>query len=208
MQKLVEFSYKDEKALIEGCRNKNRHAQQELYVKYHKKMMAICVRYLNNEEEAFEVLNDAFFKVFDKIKKFKPESKLEAWIRRIVINTTIDHIRKNKKYKKNFITTDEFEVYGKPQAVNDNITEFWDKALLIPSTILFQLINQLPPATKIVFNMYAIEGFNHREIAEKLKISEGTSKWHLYNARKLLKNEVIKIVNKGVYQNESRRTSK
>lgn len=208
MTKLVALPYKTEKALIEGCRKKNRHAQQELFVQYHKKMMAICVRYLNNEEGAFEVLNDAFFKIFDKIKQFKPETKLEAWIRRIVINTTIDHIRKNKSYRKNFISTDEFDEYGKPQTDNDDISEFWDKATSISSRKLLQLINELPPATRIVFNMYAIDGFNHRQIAGKLKISEGTSKWHLSNARQQLKKEVIKIVNEGAYQNESRRASK
>lgn len=204
----MKLLYKDEKSLIEGCRNKNRVAQQELFVQYHQKMMAICVRYLNDKEEAFEVLNDAFFKVFDKIKQFKPETKIEAWIRRIVINTTIDYIRKNKKYKKNFISTEEFNEYGEPQDGNDDISEFWEQATSISSNQLFQLMNELPPATRIVFNLYAIDGFNHRQIAEKLKISEGTSKWHLSNARQQLKQKVIKIVSEGVYQNESQQAFK
>ncbi len=208
MTKLFTLPYETENALIESCRKKNRQAQKELFTQYHKKMMAICVRYLNNEEDAFEVLNDAFFKVFDKIKQFKPETKLEAWIKRIVINTNIDYIRKNKKYKKNFISTQEFNEYGEPQEGNDDISEFWEQATFISSNQLFQLINKLPPATRIVFNLYAIDGFNHRQIAEKLKISEGTSKWHLSNARQQLKQDVIKLVSKENFQNENQRVFK
>lgn len=207
MTKLVSLKYKNEAALIEGCRKQKQLAQQELFTIYHKKMMGICVRYLRDEEEAFEVLNDAFLKIFDKIDQFKPETKLEAWIRRIVVNTTIDHIRKNKSYKKNFIRTDEFITYGVPSD-DDSISEFWDKACSIPEEVFLCLVNELPPATRVVFNLYAIDEYNHRQIAKQLTISEGTSKWHLSNARQQLKEKLIKIINKGTYQNESREFKK
>ena len=202
MTKLFSLTYKNDSSLIEGCRKKDPLAQQKLFSVYNKKMMGVCIRYLKNEEEAFEVLNAAFFKIFDKINQFKPETKLEAWIRRIVINTTIDYIRKNKSYKKYFIKTNEFNEYGEPNDGNDDISEFWDKANAIPEDVLLQTINKLPTATRVVFNLYAIDGHTHQQIAKQLNISTGTSKWHLSNARKLLKEKLIEIINKGTYQNE------
>lgn len=208
MTKLTWLTYNNEATLIEACRKKERHAQQTLFNLYHKKMMTICIRYLKHEEEALEVLHDAFMKIFDKISQFKPETYLELWIRRIVINTVIDYIRKNKNYKKNFISTDEFKEYGNPVENNDDITEFWEKASAIPSEKILQLINELPPATKIVFNMYAIDEFTHKQIAQELNISENTSKWHLSNARKLLKEEIIKIINQEEYELQRKRELK
>lgn len=196
MSKILVLDTHNEYALIEACCRQEPQAQRQLYSLYYKKMFAICIRYLKEEETAFEVLNQAFLKVFEKIKQFKAETKLEFWIRRIVVNTVIDHIRKNKSYKKHFIQTDEFDFYGKSDEVNDDISEWWEKAASIPAEVLLKEVSQLPPATRVVFNLYAIDGFNHREIAEKIKISEGTSKWHLSNARKILKEKVIEIINK------------
>lgn len=171
-------------------------------------MFAVCIRYIKEEEGAFEALNEAFLKVFEKIRQFKAETKLEYWIRRIVVNTIIDYIRKNKSYKKHFIQTDEFTLYGQPEEENDDISEWWEKATSIPSEILLREVSQLPPATRVVFNLYAIDGFNHREIANKINISKGTSKWHLSNARKILKGKVIEIINKGIYNYENKFSQK
>lgn len=196
MSKILVLDSDNEAALIEACCRKDPQAERQLYSLYHKKMFAVCIRYLKEEEDAFEALNQAFLKVFEKIRQFKAETKLEFWIRRIVVNTIIDYIRKNKSYKKHFIKTDEFAFYGKPDEANDDISEWWEKATSIPSEVLLQQVSQLPPATRVVFNLYAIEGYNHREIAEKINISEGTSKWHLSNARKILKEKVIEIITK------------
>lgn len=205
MSKILVLDNYNESALIEACSRQEPRAQRQLYSLYHKKMLAICIRYLKEEDEAFEVLNQAFLKVFEKIKQFKAETKLEYWLGRIVVNSVIDYIRKNKSYKKHFIQTHEFTFYGNPEEDPGDISGWWEKAAAIPAETLLQEVSQLPPATRIVFNLYAIDGLNHREISGKIKISEGTSKWHLSNARKILKEKVMEIINKGNTY-ETRRT--
>ncbi|RME14789.1 MAG: RNA polymerase sigma factor, partial [Bacteroidetes bacterium] len=167
-----------------------------LYKQYHKKIMAICIRYLKDKEQSFEIMNESFMKIFDKIHLYKSEINFEAWISRITINTIIDFIRKNKHYKQNFITTDEFRIYGEPDDAEGEIDEWWEEALSIPSDVLFGLIQELPPSTRIVFNLYAIDELTHKEIARQLNITEGTSKWHLSNPRKILKEKLSEIISK------------
>lgn len=205
MQKIIFFNSDNEQQIIDSCCNNNPHAQKMLYDLNFKKMFAICYRYLKNEDEASQVLNEAFLKVFDKIKHYKPETKIEYWIKRIVINTVIDYIRKNKSYKANFITTDEFSLYGSPDEENDSITEWWNKAMAIPMQDLLNEVSNLPPATRVVFNLYAIDDYKHVEIAKKINISEGTSKWHLSNARKILKDRIITLINKKHNKDEIRK---
>lgn len=133
------------------------------------------MRYSGNKEEATEVLNAAFFKVFRSIHQYKPTGSLGGWISKIVFNCTIDHFRQQKTYKKvmDFETTQE-------GSYNSNALD----NLLVED--LYKVIQQLPPATRNVFCMYVIDGYKHREIAEALNISEGTSKWHLAAAKKEL----------------------
>lgn len=195
----------DENALIDRCQNNDSAAQHMLFNKYSSKVMAICVRYLKDREEAFAAMNQIFLKVFQNIKTFKRETKLQAWISRIAVNYLIDEIRRSKKYKKSFVNVDEFSLYGEPKDEDTSIESWWDKALEIPQQILLDMIAGLPNATRIVFNLYAIEGFNHRQIAEKIKISEGTSKWHLSNARKILKEDIMNFLNKGFYESQERK---
>jgi len=185
----------NEQTLLKGCLEQNQDAQRQLFDKYQKKMIAICYRYFHNEEDALDVCNRSFLKIVEKIKQYKAEGSLDVWIRRVTINTCLDAIRAQKTYKKNFIITDEFSLYGEPKEDN-NIDDWWDVATSIPSENLFQLIKELPPATCTVFNLYAIDGFSHQLIAEKLKISTGTSKWHLSNARVILREKVIQLIEK------------
>lgn len=195
----------DEKVLLEQCRKQNRNAQKTLYDTHFKKMMPICLRYLKSEEDALEVLNTAFLKVFAKINQFKSEGSLEAWIKRIVINSSIDYVRSSKSYKANFIHTNEFHLYGEPGEEDDAITHMFDAALDFSKEEIFEMVAELPPATRIVFNLYVIDEFTHRQIAGNLKISEGTSKWHLSNARKILKekiNHVVAVKNKNLNHGE------
>ena len=181
----------DEKDLVELCQKQNRNAQKILYDQYYRKMMAICLRYLKNEDDALEVLNNAFLKVFSKIKQYKSEGSLEGWIKRIVINSSIDFARSNKEYKNKFVLTNEFPLYGSPV---DEADSFATMGSHLSKEQLFELIMELPPATRIVFNLYVIDDFTHKQISKQLKVSEGTSKWHLSNARKLLKEKINKEV--------------
>ena len=194
------LSILDEKRLIEQCRKKDRHAQRILFDTHYKKMMPVCLRYLKSEDDSLEVINNAFLKVFDKLHQYKSEGSLESWIKRIVINCTIDFVRSNKAYKDNFIHTNEFHLYGEPREEND-LTEEFEGNINISKEEILDMVSKLPPATRVVFNLYVIDEFSHQQICEKLKISVGTSKWHLSNARKLLKeklNQAIRVKNKNV----------
>lgn len=194
----------NEEQIIEGCISNNLASQKKLYEIYYKKIFTICLRYLKDEDEAYQVLNDIFLKVFEKIHQFKSEGKFDYWIKRVATNVIIDFIRKNKSYKKNFIKSSEFELYEQKTEEADDISEWWDKALQIPSETLLFEVTQLPPATRVVFNLYAIDGYSHKAISEKLNISEGTSKWHLNNARNILKAKILEIINKDFSKYENK----
>ena len=182
----------DERILLEQCRNQNRSAQKVLYERHYHKMMPVCQRYLKSEDDALEVMNDAFLKVFSKIHQYKSEGSLEAWIKRIVINSAIDFVRKNKSYRSNFIRTNEFHLYGSPDESDEE--ELPDESYDFSKEEIFVMVGDLPPATRVVFNLFVLEQFTHKQIAGKLSISEGTSKWHLSNARKILKEKINKSV--------------
>ena len=166
--------------IIEGCRKGSRKAQEQLYKNYYRAMVSLCLRYTKNEADAVEVLNNGFLKVFKNIQRYEPEqASLYTWIRTIVIHSCIDFIKKNQKSGSHQELGEAMEVHIPPEAVNR-----------MDAVALLQLVRQLPPATQAVFNLYITEGFNHREIAVLLGISEGTSKWHLSEARKTLQQMI------------------
>ena len=139
--------------------------------------MSICLRYTKNQQDAMDVLQNGFLKVFKSINTYKPElASLYTWIRAIMVNAAIDFIRKRDKLH-SYIELDAAEL---PIMAVDILEKFEAQELLA-------LIQRLPPATQLVFNLYVVDGFNHREISSMCDISEGTSKWHLSEARKLLK---------------------
>ncbi|MFP4622119.1 MAG: RNA polymerase sigma factor [Bacteroidales bacterium] len=163
--------------LIQGCRNNDRKYQELLYRKFAKKMYGICMSYAKDRSMAQEILQDGFVKVFKKIDTFKEEGSLEGWIRRIITNTALDYLRqKSKLYE--FID-DNREV--EEERLDNSILE------KINADGIFNMIKQLPEGAKAVFNLYAVEGYSHKEIAEKLEITEGTSKSQFKRARSLLK---------------------
>ncbi len=168
-----------EQALLEGCRQENRAAQQKLYEHYSSLMLGICRRYLADPQEAEEVMIEGFYKVFRKVSQFREEGSFEGWIRRIMINECLNRLRKNRH---------------KFQEVSvDNLSETDEQATTdsdIDAEILLAMVEQLPTGYRTVFNLYAIEGYSHKEIAEKLKISESTSKSQLSRARGLLQTSV------------------
>lgn len=161
-----------EQELLEGCRKQNRVAQQQVYATYSGKMYALCYRYVKNTMEAEDVMVTSFTKVFERIEQFKNEGSFEGWIRRIVINEALTWIRKNRSL---FV---EIEL----NKIEYNTATIWQSDHLEAEDLL-QMIQRLPTGYQIVFNLYAIDGYSHKEIAEQLNISENTSKSQLSRAR-------------------------
>jgi RNA polymerase sigma factor (sigma-70 family) len=171
---------KDIDAIIAGCRKGSRKAQEQLYRNYYKAMANLCLRYTKNESDAIEVLNNGFLKVFKNIQRYEPaQASLYTWIRTIVINSCLDFIRARQRIEQHQELSEATEVHIAPEAIGK-----------MKAAELLHLIRQLAPATQAVFNLYVVEGYNHREIAGLLSISEGTSKWHLSEARKNLQQMI------------------
>jgi RNA polymerase sigma-70 factor (ECF subfamily) len=164
--------------LIEKCIDNDRSAQEALYKKYYGKMMALCLRYVKNDDDAKFILNIGFLKVFKSLKSFNYKGSFDGWVHRIVYNSIIDQIRKDIKDVK----TESIEDH---ENINSNETHALSK---LYSEDLYKLLKQVPDTSRIVFNMFVIEGFKHEEISEMLGMSVGTSKWHVNNARQVLKN--------------------
>ena len=163
--------------LVQGCRNNDRKYQELLYRKFAKKMYGICMSYTKDRSMAQEILQDGFVKVFKKIDGFREEGSLEGWIRRIITNTALDHLRQKSKLYEFIDDNKEAEEERLDNSILDKIN----------ADGIFNLIKQLPEGAKAVFNLYAVEGYSHKEIAEKLEITEGTSKSQFKRARSLLK---------------------
>lgn len=170
----------NEKSLIKKAIANQRDAQQQLFAKYSPKMLGVCRQYVKDMHHAEDLLLQGFLKVFTNLDKFKFEGSFEGWIRRIMVNTCITYLR-----KKNVIdVTDEDYVFNDAATENLENTSVED---------IQKLIDQLPEGYKMVFNLYAIEGYKHSEIAEQLGISESTSKSQLFKARKLLQQNYKKM---------------
>lgn len=170
-------------SIIKDCKANNRGAQEKLYQTYYRYAMSISLPYVNSEDEAQEVVNDGFIKVFMNIHQYDKKRSFKGWFRRILINTAIDTFRKNKSHY------NQIE-FGETQIGNfdDNIID------RMSAEEILDLVQHLPQAYKIVFNLYVIEGYKHHEIAKILNISVGTSKSNLSKARNKLK-ESIQILN-------------
>ena len=169
-------------SLFEGCRRGDRKAQESLYKTLASRMMGLCMRYEKDTFEAEDVLQMGFVKVFQKISDFRGEGSFEGWIRRIMVNTAIESYRKNLR---NLNLVDIDEVYDQPQNTFDmSGLELKD---------LLKLVQQLPNGYRLVFNLYVIEGYSHKEIANQLGITEGASKSQLSRARAILKEKIIKM---------------
>lgn len=166
--------------IIAGCRKRNRDSQNALYKSYYPYGMSVCFRYVSEEAEAITVLNDSFLKVFRNIRRFDVERPFEPWFRRIIINTAINHLKRQHKLKR--------EV-GMEQAKNISIRE--EILSRISYKELMAMVQSLSAAYRTVFNMYVIDGYKHQEIAEILGISVGTSKSNLTRARAKLR-ELVK----------------
>ena len=164
--------------LIEGCKRRDRESQRLLYKHHYAYAMSICARYSRTREEAKEILNDGFMKVFSKIDQYNPDTSFEGWLRRIMINTAIDHYRKEVKHYHQVSIQDGEHVI--PQIPVDDLVH----------QDLLRLIQQLSPGYRAVFNLYVVDGYTHKEIGDILGISEGTSKSNLLKAREILRKRL------------------
>ena len=166
-------------SLFEGCKVADRTAQEKLYRMTASRMLAICMRYASSTFEAEDILQTAYIKVFTHIENYRGEGSFEGWIKRIMVNTAIESFRKNKRIQPTL------DMESLPEGSSPEI-----RMDFLECEDLMGLIRQLPEGYRMVFNMYALEGYSHREIAETLGISEGTSKSQLLRARDWLKKRI------------------
>lgn len=174
-----------ESDLIHGCINGDRQIQEILYKRFSSKMYGVCLRYSGSPDDANDLLQEGFIKIYKNIDKFRGDGSFEGWIRRIFVNTAIEHFRKKVK------------LYNVSE-VQENTIEDTDISVLDKLAVkdIIVLVNELAPGYKTIFNMHVIEGYSHKEIADILGITEGTSKSQLARAKGVLKKSLEKTINK------------
>ena len=180
---------KNTRDLIEKCMKGDRNAQRVFYETNYQWLMSICFRYHSNTEDAASILNKGFLKMMSSLGQFDLDRPIEPWMKVIMVNTSLDALRKSSHYKSRFTLLDDKEweqQHNSPggiHALHENleIEEYWE------------LFKRLPEPEKTIFNMYAIDGYSHREIAEKMEISERTSKRYLKKARATLSDAVYEL---------------
>lgn len=170
----------DDITLVTECAKGNPKAQRALFDKFAPKMLSVCLRYVRNMDEAEDAVQDGFVKIFQKVAEFKMEGSLEGWIRRIMVNTALDSLRRNKKLLGDTTVDDvSYKVGFSDHAFDD-----------MDVNHLLKLIDALPDGYRVVFNMFAIEGYSHKEIADTLGVTENTSKSQYSRARAYLRNQL------------------
>jgi RNA polymerase sigma-70 factor (ECF subfamily) len=167
--------------LIQGCIKEDRVCQRELYKLFAGKMMVVCLRYAQDKMEAEDILQEGFIKIYDNISKFRMQGSFEGWIRRIMVNTAINKIRAGKRHFEEL--DDKMIEVSNSQDVLDNLS----------TKDILNLISEMPAGYKYVFNMYAIEGFSHKEIADSLGIEEASSRSQYAKAKKYLQQKLIEL---------------
>ena len=175
---------KGEKDILQGCKEGRHSAQQQLFEKYSSLLLGVCFRYAQSIEEAEDIMQEGFVKIFLNIKSFKGDGSLVAWMRRIMINTAITQFHKMRKHRYHEDINDVRET--------DLEESTWSEADFTDEE-LYKIMSQMPDGYRIVFNLYAVEGYKHREIAEILKIDENTSKSQYSRARRWLQIRLIKL---------------
>jgi RNA polymerase sigma factor (sigma-70 family) len=159
--------------LINGCVNENRFAQKYLYERYFGKLVSVTYRYARDKQEALDILNQSFLKIFQSLNRYQDTGNLLAWMKTIVLRTALNHIRN----KENFVNIDDVVHLKEEHPLSSEALLGFDVEYII------QALQQLPAATRTVFSLFEIDGYKHQEIADMLNISVGTSKWHLSEAK-------------------------
>jgi RNA polymerase sigma-70 factor (ECF subfamily) len=167
--------------LIKGCIRNERSAQEKLYKLFYPRMMALVRRYIDEVQQAEEVLNNGYLRAFQKISQYTFQGSFEGWLRKIIFHAVSDHVKQNVRYSEKVMLVEKDQFVMK------------DHADRLYYNQLVTMIHELPDATRAVFNMYVMEGFSHKEISKALGISEGTSKWHLSEGRRVLKDKIEKL---------------
>lgn len=174
-----------EEEIIEGCKKGQREAQEELYKRYAGKMMGVCIRYFTHREEAEDALQEGFIRVFTFITSYTGKGSFEGWLKKIIVNTALNTYRSNMKY---LFHLNQEAMDREPNSQHHD-----------PDTLsrdeLLKLIQNMPDGYRLVFNLYEIEGYSHKEIAEMLNVSESTSKTQLMKARAYLQKKVSVLLN-------------
>jgi RNA polymerase sigma factor (sigma-70 family) len=169
------------KEIIKGCLAGNRRDQELLYRRHAGKLYGVCLQYSGNDEEARDILQDGFIKIFENLGQYKYEGSFEGWMRRIMVNTALEKYRS----KHNLYRVDDINSIPEQDAEPDN-----EDYSGLEAGDLLAIIRELPPKYRMVFNLYAIEGYSHKEIGKMINISEGTSKSNLSRARVILQRRV------------------
>jgi len=167
--------------VLQAAHRGDRKAQHALYRDCFPVLMAVCVRYGRDEQNAAAAVNQGFLKIIQNLDRYDPAAPFIAWIRRIMINVVIDEFRREKKWRANTVFPEDIKAETPSTPVDWN-----DAEQRLQTQYLESLLRRLPPVTQKVFNLFAIDGFSHQEIADLLQISEGTSKWHVHQARSRL----------------------
>jgi RNA polymerase sigma factor (sigma-70 family) len=175
---------RSDQQIIEGCARHNRKAQQVLYDQYSRLLLGICLRYATDKAEAEDILQESFLKIFLNIKDFSGTGSFIGWLRKVTVNTAITHYHKNLKYRYHV----EIEEYV---SVETGVTSFEED--FFTSEDLYMVLNELPAGYRMVFNLYAIEGYKHKEIAEILDIDMNTSKSQYSRAKAVLRDKLEKL---------------
>ncbi|MFT3884472.1 MAG: sigma-70 family RNA polymerase sigma factor [Flavobacteriales bacterium] len=168
-----------ERELVEGCQREDRRCQEILYARYARRMYAVCLRYARHQLEAQDLMQEAFIRVFDKLHGFRMEGSLEGWVRRITVHTCINHYRKKAFQNERFGLEHVPDEPVEPLALER-----------LGQQELITLVSSLPDGYRMVFNLFAIEGFDHAEIAEMLGCQESTSRSQLAKARRMLQQRL------------------
>ena len=170
-----------ESELVEGCKEGNPLYQRALYQQFNRLMFGVCLRYADNHDDAKDILQDGFIKVFKHIGTFQGKGSFEGWVRRIMVHTSIEHYRRNSRY---FMV--DIKEAGEMEFDSNALSSLSRDEILV-------IVSELPAGYRTVFNLYVIEGYSHQEIGKMLKISDGTSKSQLSRAKKILKEKLIQM---------------
>ncbi len=170
--------------IIDGCANHERKAQQILYDKYSHFLLGVCMRYATDKTEAEDILQDSFLKIFSNIKDFSGTGSFIGWLRKVAVNTAITHYHKNLKYRYHI----DIEEYVSVEA---GVTSFEED--FFTSEELYRVLNELPTGYRMVFNLYAVEGYKHKEIAEILGVDTNTSKSQYSRAKAVIREKLEKL---------------
>lgn len=193
------MQYADETEVIAACKSNSRLAQKIVYDRYAPLFFTVCKRYSRDMQDAELMLQDTFLKIFQNIYQYENKGSFEGWMKKILLNTCLDFV-KSKQYKK-----EQSTIY--PEVFPDmDVRVSWNDAVRkMNQEHLLGFIQQLPPTTQLVFNLYALDGFSHKEIAALTGMSEGTSQWHVSCARTNLKQKIKDILNIEIHNHEASR---